>query len=153
MLRKNTSLMEPSNAPTFTLPELISWLAVASSIVGLLAVFGRGIKDWLKTKWDKRHAIATVEVELKKVSVTEREAQTHEIAVILEGFTAVTAASQARAESAEKSAESAHERVEKVETRMNKVEEINGEMIKHIQVLEAGYPNPPGPPQRPNWHL
>lgn len=152
--------MEATN-PTFTVEQLAIWVTVAASITATLAVFGRGIKDWFATRYQKMHNKETVSVELKKVQVTEKEAQTHEIAVILEGFTAVTAASTLRAENAEKSAALAHERVEKVEaraekveSRLSKVERIKDEMIDHIKVLEQMVPNPPGPPTRPtSWNL
>lgn len=142
-----------SPVPLFTLEEVAVWVTIISTAVGALVLFGRFAKDWIEARWKKTHDLGNVDVEKMKVKVTEREAQTHEIAVILEGFTAVTAASTARAESAEKSAEHAHLRVEKVENRLTDMERINDEMIDHIKLLEGMVPNPPGPPTRPTWRV
>lgn len=140
--------------------QILTWLAILGSAAGVLAVFGRGLSELIKSWIARRSSVASVDVEKAKVKVTEKEAQTHEISVIFEGMTAAIEAVTNRAESAEnavaKAQESitdAHARIDTIQKRMRKVEGINDLLVEHIKVLEAGYPSPPGPPTRPNWTL
>lgn len=138
--------------------QFLTWLAVVTSGVGILAVFGRGIKEGITSWLARKHSVATVDVEKAKLKITEKEAQTHEISVIFEGMTAAIEAVTKRAEAAEEavtkaqnSITDAHLRIDTMQGRMRKVEGINDLLVEHIKVLEAGYPTPPGPPTRPNW--
>ena len=40
-------------------------------------------------------------------------------------------------------------RIDDLEKRLEAVEAERDEIIAHVKTLEAGYPNPPGPPPRP----
>lgn len=151
--------MLPNDPEALTTDQFVTWITIVGSAVGILAVFGRGIKEWLTSRFTKRHQEATVDVEKAKVQVTEKEAGTHHLAVIFEGMTAAIEAATKRAEAAEKIAESAqisaasaHGRVDTFQARLRSLERTNDELIDHIELLEAGYPFPPGPPARPIWH-
>ena len=116
----------------------------------------------------KRNLHATNQVELKTIEVCEKEAHTHEIAVIIEGFTTSlenmrTDLQDTRAELTATKTELTATREELRRTRedhsklRDRVDQSDIErdlMIRHITDLEALVPNPPGPPTRPAaWAL
>lgn len=41
------------------------------------------------------------------------------------------------------------QRIEKLERQLVEADELYDEVIHHVRTLEAGYPDPPGPPPRP----
>lgn len=101
----------------------------------------------------------------RSVKVEEREAYNHEVAIIIEGFTASlerTDKELARALERIEQSETSH-RITREELKDTQIEvkelrlkhEQNdrqrAEMIRHIQALEALVPTPPGPPTRPYW--
>jgi chromosome segregation ATPase len=101
----------------------------------------------------------------RSVKVEEREAYNHEVAIIIEGFTASlerTDKELARALARIEQSETSH-RITREELKDTQIEvkelrlkhEQNdrqrAEMIRHIQALEALVPTPPGPPTRPYW--
>lgn len=156
--------MEPTNvAATFTVEQLAIWVTVVSTTVGLIVAFGKFVRESIQVRWDNRHQNDSVGVELKKVAVSERDAQTHEMTAIFEGFTLSLAAVSQRAQNAETSAAAAHDRATKAEEkaeasekradeqdkRIDQVQRERSILVDHIIALEKMVPNPPGPPTRP----
>lgn len=137
-------------ATTDAIPDFIEqfsiWVGVVGTTVGVIVLFGRAVKEWLQAFWSKGKDEDSSEVERKRVAISEKEAQTHEVSVLLEGFSELLTSTREQVKVAEARAEEAH-------TRIDTMQRVAQEMINHIIILETGYPNPPGPPTRPNWNL
>lgn len=149
--------------PNFTLQELAVWVTIVSTAVGTIVLSWKSIKEWFQAKWARSHTDETIDVEKAKVRVTEKEAETHEIQVLFDGYTSLLNAATQSADDAKAEVREMREQMkdmkaefrdahQETRSRLDKVERINGEMQRHIDVLEQGYPNPPGPPARPHWH-
>jgi predicted nucleic acid-binding Zn-ribbon protein len=107
-----------------------------------------------------------VKVSEKQVTVSEKQAHTAEIAMIIDGFTESLAAVQSQLDRAEKAyltLDAKHEELkqkheglvkdhETLASRIDLSERDRAQMIAHIVALEALIPNPPGPPERPKWN-
>lgn len=96
------------------------------------------------------------------VRVDEKDAHTREIAVILDGYTAVNTALNKSLERAETGLTDCSEKYDALERRFEESEQrarereryeaaLRLDLIEHIQALEALVPSPPGPPERPTW--
>ena len=92
-------------------------------------------------------------------TVAQKEAATHEFAVLIDGFTDqissmredITAA-RAEAKEAKTEAATANSKVTELTGRVRTLEFEKGELIAHIELLENTIPTPPGPPPRPfSW--
>lgn len=76
------------------------------------------------------------------VSVQAQEADTHEFTGILAGYKDLLV--EVKNKLAQAEAE-----LTKVNERLNSLETDNRILSSHLDILEAGWPNPPGPPPRP----
>lgn len=89
------------------------------------------------------------------VRVDEKDAHTREIAMILDGYTAVNTALNKSLERTETGLHDCSEKFEELEARFEEYERRSQaerlEMIEHIKRLEQLIPYPPGPPERPAW--
>ena len=146
-------------------------LSTIISIVTTLALFGAPISGVVIARIvDKRAARGQdtqAEINLRAVEVDEKEARSHEITVIIEGFTASMEnmrrdLADTRMELTSTKEELASTREELTLTRkdqaqlrihVERADHQRGEMLRHILQLESEYPTPPGPPTRPAWIL
>lgn len=117
------------------------WVLVASIAIPFLGT--------IATAWVTNRSNA------KQSRVSEREANTHEMDMILDGFK--EGMSELRTELAEQKKRSEGQ-IEKLEKRVARLETENGALINqnteqhnHIVALESLIPNPPGVPLRPIW--
>jgi hypothetical protein len=117
------------------------WVLVASIAIPFLGT--------LATAWVTNRSNA------KQSRVSEREANTHEMDMILDGFK--EGMSELRTELQEQKKRSEGQ-IEKLEARVARLESENSALINqnteqhnHIVALEALIPNPPGVPLRPIW--
>lgn len=115
----------------------------------------------------KRGQEQNTDVALRTVRVDEREAHNHEVAIIIDGFTASLsnmradldrAVSESRGLKDELRGQSAEilelrEKIDKAEALAAVQAGHISELVSHITDLEALVPNPPGPPTRPQWVL
>ena len=148
----------------FTTEQIITAATIFGTACTAFGLFVTAITNALKEKWAKRQARENSTVEEKKVRVTEREAENHEVQILFEGFRALNTATAERAATAEASAADAHRRLDEekaandqwrreITERLDREARIKDEMIDHIKLLEGGWPTPPGPPTRPNWSI
>lgn len=103
-----------------------------------------------KRQWSRDQQVAAA-----NVNVSEKDAHTREIAVILDGYTKVNQALNTNLERAEKASTECSEKYDALERRFDEAERLNYarrmELIDHIRRLEDLVPSPPGPPERPKW--
>jgi outer membrane murein-binding lipoprotein Lpp len=145
----------------------VSWELLIALVAGIGGPASGIAVAVIADRRSKREHPTAVDVSQKTVKVSEREAATHEIAVIIDGFNTsmtnlradVTAAREdsatARAEAREAREEHGllKEKHEALTDRVETSERERAEMIRHIVALENLIPNPPGPPPRPDWSV
>lgn len=147
-------------------------------IIGLVAAIGGPISGVVVAiivdRRSKHSGRTATEVAMAEVEVSEKQAHNQEIAVIIDGFTASISGlrvdvADARAEAAAARADAAAARkdYQTLRERHDKLSEshealkfqmeartiLEQEMLRHIVALEQEFPNPPGPPTRPQWKL
>jgi hypothetical protein len=122
---------------------VLGWLAAlggiggpASGIVIALIVNHR----------NKQTTVATV-------GVSEKEAHTHEIAMIIDGFTESLAAVRSELKATTEKNVVIEKKYDALAERFDRAEHREQLMRRHIVALEELIPNPPGPPARPDWNL
>lgn len=125
-------------------PPLIFFLALASPFFLLLGVIITGI---IQRKRDKGQQ----QVAEGGVSVSEKEADTHQFQAIIEGFEKSLKVVSDRATSAEAKADAAEEKADILSHRVRSLEDERHQAMTHLLLLEALIPYPPGPPERPLW--
>lgn len=130
-------------------------VAVGSPLSGIVVALIANSRSRRQTT--REQVIATA-----GVRIDEKDAHTREIAVILEGYTAVNNATVKALERAEMSASNCNEKYDvlsdkydALSDRFEKYEELSEarlrELAQHVIVLEDMVPSPPGPPDRPAW--
>lgn len=137
-----------------------------AQILTLVAAIGGPLSGILIAVISNSRSKRQVEVEQHTtraaVRVDEKDAHTREIAVILDGYTAVNTALNKSLERAETGLIDCSGKYDALEKRFEEAERHNEErerynaalrldLIQHIQALEALVPSPPGPPDRPAW--
>jgi len=141
-----------------------SWVNVWGPLIVGVAVPALGfLGAWIATVNSRKTGAGQVEVAAAAVRVDEKEANTHEFAVMIDGFTAsLTAARddlkrkgeelvEALGELKEARNELREARTENETLRSNQasLHKQYVEMLFHMFQLEILIPNPPGPPPRP----
>lgn len=123
-------------------------IAIAGPVSGFLIAVIANRRS--KQQLDKEQSVAVA-----TVTVSEKDAHTREIAVILDGYTKVNQALNSSLERVTKSSEECSEKYDALEKRFDEAERVNAvrryELIDHIRRLEELVPSPPGPPERPKW--
>lgn len=142
--------METTN---LTLQDLAVWATILVSAGTAFGLVLNAIVQALKAKWEKRQLRLNETVEAKKVRVSEREVENHEVQILFEGFRLLNEENRRAAVEAKDEVRVAHQRIDEIVERLDRERQVREEIIDHVQVLEAGYPNPPGPPTRPNWKI
>lgn len=144
--------------------NILNTIAVISAIAAPLSGVVVAIIVNRRTKQERADGSTTA---MKSVQVNEKEAHTHEIAVMIEGFStslenmrldladarAQSAAAHAEAASAKQEAASARAELSELRIQIQWYVADRLEMIRHIVHLEDLIPTPPGPPTRPTWRV
>lgn len=134
-------------------PEQIQQLQLL--ILGLAGPASGLAIAWISNRRSKRQVVLETTNAARNVRVSEKDAHTREIAMILDGYTKVNVAQVAAIARAEASASGCNEKYEALERRFDESERRTSErlnvLIDHIEVLEKMVPTPPGPPARPMW--
>lgn len=151
-------------------PAFDLWQALAAILpsLGIGAMVGGVIVAFIKRGTDKeannisekdvntRAASAGLEVlteglaelrtELKeaKVELKEEKAKGKERDAIME-------VQSLQIESQREKLSEQHDEIVTLKSKVDRYDEQRDLLIQHITALESGYPNPPGPPKRPNW--
>lgn len=112
---------------------MLDWLP------GIITVMLSGIVTLIVLKVNTKTAKETT---VATISVSAKEADTHE-------FTAIITAYKGTLEEVRGELTHARGELVKLNERVDTLEEDNFALSHHLDVLEAGYPNPPGPPPRP----
>lgn len=130
-------------------PELVQFLSLP---------FFATVGVFCKVAWDAIASKRSHKVSTQQVSISEKEANTHQFQAIVEGFTQSMAVisnratvAEAQAQKATEQAERANNRAEALENRLDVMERERTDIIAHLGVVELMVPNPPGPPPRPPW--
>lgn len=123
-------------------------IAIAGPMSGILIAAIANHRS--KKQWAKENQVA-----ITQANVSEKDAHTREIAMILDGYTKVNQALNTSLERALDTSQECSDKYDALEARFDEERELNKhrqrEMIDHIMRLEALVPSPPGPPDRPEW--
>lgn len=130
-----------------------------AQMLALIAAIGGPLSGILIAVISNRRSNRVVSTEQTvakaSVRVDEKDAHTREIAVILDGYTAVNSALNKSLERAETGLSDCGQKYDALEHRFEEYEasarRMQNEMISHIRNLEDLIPTPPGPPERPAW--
>lgn len=94
----------------------------------------------------------------RAVEIDEKEAHTHEVSMIIEGFTQSLESLRTDLTRTQNDLKTARGEIDALRTEQAEANRkiaisnrIRAEMMLHIMALEAMVPNPPGPPTRPLW--
>lgn len=138
---------------------------LAAPFLVLLGGIATLVVQRARDKGVQKVAEANLTVSSRVVEVSEKEANTHHVQMILDGLTtSITVltgradAAEKKADAAEKTAEAADKKADAAEQqakdlgkRVRQLEDERHDAIDHIIYLESLIPDPPGPPARPNW--
>lgn len=144
--------------------NVLSVIGIVSAVAAPISGVVVAIIVNRRTKQERADGTTTA---MRAVSVDEKEAHTHEIAVMIEGFAtslenmrldlaearAQSASAHAEAASARQEAASARAELSELKIQLQWYVADRLEMIRHIVHLEDLIPTPPGPPTRPTWRV
>lgn len=136
-------------------------IALAAILTPILSIIGTIITVRRMRRADK----AAQETAIATVKVSEQNAHTQEVEMIISGFTGSLTAVNAELKRTQDAYGALSEKYGVLGEKYDKLErqydqlltEVRidrrerQEMVDHIQVLEEQVPNPPGPPTRPVW--
>ena len=140
----------------------MTWQQILTLVVAVGTPLSGIVVALVANTRSRRHVTREQVLATAGVKIDEKDAHTREIAVILDGYTAVNQAQLRALERAEASADNCNKRYDTLETkydllvqRFEVAEEQNEErvrvLVQHVVALEAMVPTPPGPPERPAW--
>jgi predicted nuclease with TOPRIM domain len=140
--------------------DLWQFLAAVLPSLGIGAMVGGIIVAFIKRGTDKEAnnisekdvntRAATMGLEVLTEGLAELRTEQKEARERLKDQGATLEAQSLQIQLQEVKLSAQHDKIEKLRSEVVEMREERKEMIEHIQILEQGYPNPPGAPQRPH---